>query len=92
MLELGEVLDLADEPFSGGGIVEVDAKCLYRNFAVVLDVVRKVDARHGSVAEHALGDVAADEGDTELLEHEIFQRGHGPEYVPNVWVATLGGQ
>ena len=47
--------------------VEIRGKDLDRNVAVVLDVVREIDARHGSVPKGALRDVAADEGDTELL-------------------------
>ena len=72
VLELGEVVDLPEEPLPGGRVLEIHAKGLDGHIAVVLEVAREVDARHGAVAERPFRDVSASEGDLELLDDEVF--------------------
>ena len=60
MLELGEVVNLAEKAFAGCGVLDVEAEGLDRDGAVVLEVAGKVHAGHRAVAEGALRRVASD--------------------------------
>ena len=71
MLELAEVMDLAQEAFACGGVLDIEAERLDRDRAVVLDVASEVHAGHGAMSEGALGGIASAQGNLELFEDQV---------------------
>ena len=68
MLELGDDVDLAEEPLGAQRRGELGPQDLERDLAVVLEVVGEVDGGHAALAELALDAVAAAEGGTQSFQ------------------------